>query len=240
VINQKITTVIFDLDNVLFNEKLYIYFAYREIARFLSHHSNYSEDELFEKLEHDLEQKGTMYPRLFNDLLNDLGISENLIPEILRIYGCISAPIQLYPGAENLLAKLRQDGLKLGLATNGSVNTQRNKVRLLDIEKYFDTIVYARELGEKKEKPNPDVYRNTLEKLHVTSSESMYVGDNPYTDFVGARQIGLLTTRLLVGEFKEINLGKEYEADFQIYSLQGIDDLLKGLNGPLNIITSIQ
>jgi putative hydrolase of the HAD superfamily len=163
-----------------------------------------------------------MYPRLFNDLVRDLGLGAELVPEILKIYSTVSAPIALNPGAESLLVKLRQNGLKLGLVTNGSVLTQRNKVNLLGLEKHFDAIVYAREAGKGKEKPDPESYRIILEELCVPPFKSICVGDNPHTDFIGARQLGMTTIRLLSGEFKEVKLSRDYEADILVHTLDEI------------------
>ena len=56
----------------------------------------------------------------------------------------------MYSGSEDLLLALKKQNIKLGLVTNGSVITQRNKIQLFKLEKYFDAIVYARELGTNK------------------------------------------------------------------------------------------
>lgn len=42
----KIRAVIFDLDNVLYDEKDYFYAAFKEIAAFLSERCNLSQEEL--------------------------------------------------------------------------------------------------------------------------------------------------------------------------------------------------
>jgi len=211
----RINAVIFDLDNVLFDEQDYIKAAYRNIAVFLSKRYRLSEKQIYQKLLKDLQKKTTMYPHLFDDLLSDLELDRDSIPNILKIYASVTTNLELYPGAEHLLTSLKKQKIKLGLVTNGNVETQKNKVRLLRIEKYFDTIMYARHLGKENEKPNPAVYRITLEALGCKPEETVCIGDNPYTDFLGAKKIGVRTVRLFSGEFKDVRLSEEYEADLE-------------------------
>ena len=226
----KTKAVIFDLDNVLFNEQDYIKAAYRNIAAFLSKCHRLQEEQVYQKLLNDLQKKTSLYSRLFNDLLADLGLDQALLAEILKIYANVTVDLKLYPGAEHLLETLRKQGTRLGLVTNGNVETQRNKVRLLGIEKYFDVVVYARELGKEHEKPNPEVYRVIIQTLHCTPEETICIGDNPYTDFSGAKKLGMRTVRLLSGEFRNIRLSEEYEAESTIRNLEEFFTIIEQSN----------
>jgi putative hydrolase of the HAD superfamily len=222
----QINAVIFDLDNVLFDERDYINAAYRNIAVYLAKCYGLSEAEIYQKLLDDLEKKTSVYPHLFDDLLAYLGLDPVTIPQILNIYASTNPHLELYPDAEHLLIALKDRKIKLGLVTNGIVETQKNKVRLLGVEKYFDVIVYARELGRENEKPNPEAYRVTLEALRSKPEETVCIGDNPHTDFYGAKKLGLQTVRLLNGEFKDIRLSQEHEADLTVRSLEEFSKIL--------------
>lgn len=226
----RVSAVIFDLDNVLFNEQDYINAAYRNIAVFLSKHYRLSEEQVYQKLLSDLQKKTSLYPHLFDDLLADLGLDRAILPEILKIYANTTIKLELYPEAEHLLNALQKQEIKLGLVTNGNVEAQRNKVRLLGIEKYFSTIIYARELGKENEKPNPEVYRITLEASRSKPEETICVGDNPYTDFLGAKKLGIRTVRLLSGEFKSVRLSEEYEADLAVRNLEEFSTIIEQSN----------
>ncbi|MCW4048012.1 MAG: HAD-IA family hydrolase [Candidatus Bathyarchaeota archaeon] len=212
----RVRAVIFDLDNVLYDEQEYIKAAYRNVAIFLSERCCFREEQIYQKLLDDFQKKTSLYPHLFDDLLTDLGLDKQLISDVLKIFSNATVNLELYPGAENLLNELKQQKIRLGLVTNGNVETQRNKVRLLGIEKYFDTILYARELGRENEKPDPEVYRIALQALKANPEEAICVGDNPHTDFIGAKKIGIRTVRLLRGEFKNVRLSAEYEADLEV------------------------
>ena len=214
-----IRAVIFDLDDVLYNEKDYIYAAYRDIADFLSPKCSLTREEIYNRLVESLREKTGMYPRLFNDLVAEIGLGQELVPELLRIYAVVDSHLSLYPGVEEVLERLRQRGFRLGLLSNGTVAIQKNKVRLLGVEKFFDVVAYARENGGEGDKPNPEAYLMVLERLGVSSAETICIGDNPYTDFVGAKEIGMRTVRLLAGEFEHVKLDEKHEADVNVRSL---------------------
>jgi len=213
-------TVIFDLDEVLYDEKQYFYVAFDRIADFLSKQSNFSREEIRDKLGADFQKKSSMYPNLFNDLLTDYNLDQNLLTDILTLFSTVKTNLKLYHSAELLLKTLRNENFKVGLLTNGNVETQRNKVRLLKIEDYFDAIVYARQLGASFEKPSTQAFKAVLSALSSKPEEAIYLGDNPYTDFVGAKELGIKTIRLMSGEFRGVHIGLAYEADFVADNLE--------------------
>ncbi|MGD0451248.1 MAG: HAD-IA family hydrolase [Candidatus Bathyarchaeia archaeon] len=226
----RVSAVVFDLDNVLYDEKEYVYAAFRSIAHFLSGKCGFSEDQVYSKLVFDFEKKGSMYPRLFNDALSDLGLDQNLVPEILKLYALVDSKVELFLEATSVLLALRSLGLKLALVTNGNVRIQSNKVRLLGVEKFFDVVVYARETPSAREKPYPEAYEMALQKLGVGAGEAISVGDNPHTDFLGAKQLGMRTVRVLWGEFKDVHLSEEYEAEIVLHTLPDLLGVVKQLN----------
>jgi putative hydrolase of the HAD superfamily len=225
----KIRAVIFDLDNVLYDEKDYFYAAFKEIAIFLSQRCNVSEEELFNRMKYDLQQKSSLYPRLFNDLIASLGLNQNLLSDLLALFFGVKVNLKMFPDSQELLLALKKQKIKLGLVTNGNVKTQKNKVKLLGIENLFDFIVFARELGADKEKPDPEAYRRLIGDLGVKAEETLCIGDNPYTDFWGAKTLGVKTVRLLRGEFKDVILGSEYETDFVVTTLSNVLDIIRAI-----------
>jgi putative hydrolase of the HAD superfamily len=225
-----IRAVIFDLDNVLYDEKDYIYASFRIIAAFLSEKKCLPEEEIFAKLVYDFKKKGSMYSRLFNDLIDDLELDKNLLQNILRLYESFDAEIKLFPASENILLTLRKMGIKLALVTNGGVRIQRNKIRLLGIEQFFDVVVFARDMPEATEKPNPSAYSMAIRKMGVKAKETLCVGDNPYTDFWGAKRLGIYTMRLLWGEFKDVQLSEDYESEIVLNNLEEFFKVFEMIN----------
>ena len=86
----------------------------------------------------------------------------------------------------------------------------------------------AKELADiEKQKPNPLPYQKAMEKLEASANETVYIGDNPYKDFITARKLGIFTIRIMRGQYKKIKLRKEYESDCQIQNLEDIFNVIK-------------
>ncbi len=87
-----------------------------------------------------------------------------------------------------MLKKLREDGYKLGIITNGNPVTQNSKIDLLSLRSYVDEIIISGE--EDYDKPEPEIFQLMAKRLGVEPEEMMYVGDNPLNDVEGSRQAG--------------------------------------------------
>jgi putative hydrolase of the HAD superfamily len=98
----------------------------------------------------------------------------------------------LYPEVKEVLAELKQRGLKLGLISNGYEEEINLILEQTDLEKTtFDITVGVD--TTKNVKPNPDVFKYALKKLDVKAEEAIFVGDNVEVDYKGAENAGLHT-----------------------------------------------
>ena len=68
-----------------------------------------------------------------------------------------------------------------------------------------------------------------LGSLNVKGEEVVYVGDNPHVDFYGAKKAGMNTVRLQRGEFRNVTVDKEYEAEYFIELHDEIFRILEAL-----------
>ncbi|MDE2843101.1 MAG: HAD family hydrolase [Chloroflexota bacterium] len=100
-----------------------------------------------------------------------------------------SAAVELIPGALDTLQALLDCGVRLGLITNGDSRGQRSKVVKAGLEPYFESILIAGEFGVAK--PDPRIFRQTLENLRVSPGQAWMVGDNLYADVGGAQALGI-------------------------------------------------
>ncbi len=119
------------------------------------------------------------------------GISdEPLKNELSDAYAELKAnAVELIPGAMDTLQALKDEGIRLGLITNGNAEGQRAKVEKAQLEPYFQSVLIAGEFGAAK--PEPQVFHHTLEQLRVSPSEAWMVGDNLYADIGGAQAVGI-------------------------------------------------
>lgn len=177
-------TVIFDLDNVIYDELDY----FKEILKFFSIKKN-----LPLRLDIYLDQHLILNSKdIFGDVLKKAGIYDiKLQEELFYLYKTADVFIKPKEDVIYLIRILREMGLKIGLLTNGTIEAQKNKVKLLGIEDLFDCIVYARIFGKDKEKPHPLPFCYILSKLDSKPESSLMVGDNIHTDIIGAHRLGI-------------------------------------------------
>ena len=74
-------------------------------------------------------------------------------------------------------------GIKTGIITDGHAIAQRQKLKAIQAEEYFDEIIVTDELGREYWKPHPKAFELIKGKLNVNFDEMVYVGDNPEKDF---------------------------------------------------------
>ena len=94
-----------------------------------------------------------------------------------------------FDDAIETLESLRSQGYRLGMVTNGSSDTQREKIGRWQLEPYFDEIVIESEFG--RGKPDPGVFRQALAGTRAAPDEAWMVGDNLYADIGGAQGVGV-------------------------------------------------
>jgi putative hydrolase of the HAD superfamily len=115
-----------------------------------------------------------------------LGLAETLLDDYRDGFpnACV-----LFPDAAETLSCLRTPGLKLGVITNGSIRMQRRKRQCLALAPMFDTILISDAEGISK--PDPRIFHRALERLDISPTRSVFVGDHPEVDVAGARAAGL-------------------------------------------------
>lgn len=95
-----------------------------------------------------------------------------------------------YPEAKEVLSKLKQMGLKVGLISTAYEEEIALILGKADLEmEIFDIIVGSDTI--KKVKPHPDVFRYAVEMLKVEAEETMFIGDSVDADYKGAQNVGI-------------------------------------------------
>lgn len=177
--------VIFDLDDTLYSEKEYVRSGYHEAAKLLPQLPD-AEEKLWQAFEAG--------ENAFDKALTDAGIfSEELKNQCLLAYRSNPSPdIHLYSGVREMLQKLRNQGLKTGIITDGRPEGQRAKLNALGLPNLVDRIIITDELGGPEfRKPCPKAFELMQEKLAVPFEQMAYVGDNPAKDFKAPEQLGM-------------------------------------------------
>lgn len=96
---------------------------------------------------------------------------------------------RLFDDALPCLRRLREDGLLLAAVTNAASGHQRAKLRALDLDRVFDTVVISAEWGVAK--PDPVIFHTACAALDVCPARTVHVGDRLDLDAQGALAAGL-------------------------------------------------
>ena len=120
-----------------------------------------------------------------------LGVDDvNLAHEVAEKYRDLRQERStLFPGATDALDRLRAEGVRLGMMTNGAADAQRTKIERFGLARHFDHIVIEGEFGAGK--PDRRVYDTLLSALDVTPGDTWAIGDNLEFDVLAPMQLGL-------------------------------------------------
>ncbi len=193
--------IIFDLDNTLYDAEQYYIGAFKRTANYLSGKYNLSKQEIYKRLVNLWKEKTSMYSRLFNDLLDFFNLG-NELENVIKIFNNYDGEIKPYPDVIPTVKELKKRNCKLGIITDGNVERQKRKIKSLGLDRFFDAIVFTKELDNPK--PSEIPFREAMDKLKAIPQNSLYVGDNPLIDFEGAKKVGMKTIRVLKGGFRDI------------------------------------
>ena len=202
-----ITTVVFDLDDTLYDEIEYCKSGFAAVGEFLANQSESRSSLMGEgeappakRIYAVLWEQFTAGNRTktFNAALNELGISydDELIGELIEIYRNHSPKISLPQDSRDVLCELSTK-YTLALLTDGFLPAQQLKVRALGIEKYFKYTVYTEQLGRECWKPSPAGFEKIVQSLNVEPAHMVYVADNEEKDFIAPNRLGFATVELV-------------------------------------------
>ena len=92
--------------------------------------------------------------------------------------------------AETLVA-LRQQGIKLGIVTNGETDFQTLHIVALGLGSLVDAVLISQVEGLRK--PDTALFLRAADRLSVGAENCLFVGDNPSADILGAHAAGMQT-----------------------------------------------
>lgn len=201
-------TIVFDLDDTLVKEIDYLKSAFAAIA----HHVDAQNAMLFEQMFGWYKAKEDVFGNL------ETQYKKALKEELKAIYRNHIPSFDPLSASRKLLEELKADGHYLGLITDGFSVTQRNKIKALDIEHFFDLIVISEEFGSEK----PDV-RNFKVFEKFGTKDYYYISDNVKKDFVAPNQLGW-TTVCLLDDGRNIH-SQDFDKETLYLPTQKISDL---------------
>ena len=183
--------VLFDLDGTLLDRlsSLRVY-LHGQVERFAKDLRTLPLSEYMERVieldAHGHADKGELFRRIERDFALSPDTGQRLLDDFLTYFPHICVP---FPKVHQTLTVLRQQGLKMGLVTNGAIDSQQPKIDGLGIARYFDTILISEAEGVAK--PDAEIFRRATDNLSVAPDQAVMIGDNSEADIRGAKSCGM-------------------------------------------------
>jgi len=224
-----ITTVVFDLDDTLYDEVDYCKSGFASVADFLAGLPDSPPAEhIFDILWKQFTSGN--HTRTFNSALEELGVAcdDNLIKELVKAYRNHVPKISLPNDSKEVMEQLSGE-YTLALLTDGFLPAQKLKVQALGIEKYFKCIIYTEELGRDCWKPSPAGFEKIMQTLNTKPEMMAYVADNEQKDFIAPNKLGFLSIQIIRSARIHTSVSRQdgAAAQFVIHKIDELPALLE-------------
>lgn len=197
-IPSNIKAVIFDLDGLLIDSEP----SWAEADKILLGKRGYvPTEEIF------LKRLGTGIKQTIEIYKEEFGLTEDtqsLIDErLILFFEILEKNLALMTGARELIAELYSANMKLAIASSGPYeNNIDGIVNKLEIKKHFSVILTGEDA--KNAKPAPDIFYLAVERLGISSRESLVLEDAP-NGVIAGKAAGMT----VYGVNKDKNIAKE-------------------------------
>jgi len=188
-IDPRKTAFIFELDNVLYPEKDYLFQAYYLFAGYLEYLDLIDEKEAVDIMVDAFNQKGK--EAVFAAVQEKYSLNDNYHIHFDFLLKTAKLPLKLllYQNMLELMQDIIVDRKKLFIVTNGNPEMQLNKIKQTEwhgLEKYL-VCYFADEIVAK---PEPDVINNILRDHNLRRNDIVMIG-NSDTDLLCAEASGV-------------------------------------------------
>ena len=193
-LTNMIKAIIFDIDGTLVDSV--DYHAEAWVKAFKEYGYDFAHDTLRQQI-----GKGSSF--IISDLLSP-SEAEKLDSDISQYrkqyyQDNLLEKIQPFPKVKELFAAIKEDGIRIVLASSARKETIAYYKKLLDIEDLIDGATSTDDVEQSK--PEPDIFLAALEQISdLDSQEVIVVGDSPY-DAIAAAKASLDTIGVLAGGF---------------------------------------
>lgn len=154
---------------------------------------------------------------------NDFTLLLDRIYNILLEYELeFAKKVEILPNVKQTLQTLKNDGLKIAIVTNNGSTPAQKAIDRNQLNKLIDVLITREDAYRCK--PNGAMVKKALDKLKVTSDESVFVGDS-VVDILAARNSSVVSVAIPSGPTKSIDLMNNYP-NYIIQSISEIPSLI--------------
>jgi HAD superfamily hydrolase (TIGR01509 family) len=138
-------------------------------------------------------------------------------------YGKLIGEVRTMEGSRELIATLKDRGHVVVLASSAKEDEVDAYLDLLDARELADAWTTSADVDATK--PEPDLVRSALERVHAAADDAVMVGDTPW-DVEAAKRAGVGTLAVVTGGFAEQELREAGAVDV----FESVADLLERLD----------
>lgn len=213
--------IIFDLDDTLYSRESFVNAAIKNIVDFVYLKNKKKTKKTLFKILSKIYKKSNIQLKL-DFFLKEISLSKKYLKDCINVFRYSKKEISLYKDAQNILRIYKK---KCYLITDGNKLVQNNKIQQLGIKNFFKKIFITNNYGVKYQKPSLFCFKKIKKIEKCSFSQMVYIGDNPKKDFVNCNKAGMLTVRLLRGEFKTLRVARNFDAKYKIKNLKELNKL---------------
>ena len=184
----------FDLDNTLYDQKQFEYFAFWITAEEVSKYYCVNKDYYF-----------LLLKQLFNKNIHEYTFDKAIqlcigkIPKdwesfakkkLLPVYRSAKPKLKLFFWVEKYIKEAKKRGIKIAIITNGNVEIQKYKIDALGLRKFCDKIYISDEFIPQARKPDITLFKYFLKDFNLKGKDVIYIGDNIKTD-ISCQKLGI-------------------------------------------------
>jgi FMN phosphatase YigB (HAD superfamily) len=185
----------------------------------------------------------------------DQPVTKEAIHQCMAIIDHHIASVTLVEGARNILSFLKARGYRLGLISN-AISPFKHPFYSAKLDEFFDEAFFSCDVGLTK--PDIRIYRTMLDKLGLSPSECVFVGDSWKNDHLvpvsmgmkslflgrtdkpyGIKNIGELGWRSLDTGKRLLNEGDDITFDGKRFRLDHIEPIPEHESGKYNIVAKV-
>jgi HAD superfamily hydrolase (TIGR01549 family) len=190
-------TIIFDLDNTLYNYDHYHKLSLQKIFELLTVRYNINNPEIVynnisTNLKNELSNTASSHNKgiYFKQLLEYFNVDLSVLIELNDIYwSTFFDTMTCFDGLKEFITWNKSLGIKIGILTDYETEFQIQKLDKLNLLNIVDCIVTSEEVGI--EKPSIQMFQTILRKMNIRSDDAIMIGDNFDKDIKGAINIGM-------------------------------------------------
>lgn len=198
---MKINTVFFDLDETIwdyranaedtlvdlfYSNNLNTHFNLEDFIRVFFEVNR----ELWDLFDQQKIDKSVIRERRFKIVLERLESADTDLSMLLQDQFMDQCPqkTKVFPNAIEVINKLFTH-FDLHIITNGFENIQHHKLKSAGVGHLFKELITSEMAGAQK--PDPKIFNLALKRANSVAQKSVMIGDNLFTDVMGARNVGM-------------------------------------------------